>query len=111
MDRSSDGVTTQTGPVPRDEELLSLEEAAQLLGTSATTLYRLLKQGGLPALKVGRQWRFRRDDLLSHLVRSPGGPVSVPTEEVDAEIAFFGADPQQADQPGDGEDAETRMKR
>jgi excisionase family DNA binding protein len=27
------------------------------------TIYRLIKNGELPAIRIGRQWRFRRADL------------------------------------------------
>ena len=38
--------------------LLTLKEVAQFLSLSEKTVYRLVKAGTLPALKIGGQWRF-----------------------------------------------------
>ena len=41
-----------------DETYLTVEEIARRFGVNITTIYRLAKQGKLPAFKIGRQWRF-----------------------------------------------------
>lgn len=38
--------------------LLTAEQAAELLQTDAGTLRRLARERRVPAMKVGRQWRF-----------------------------------------------------
>jgi excisionase family DNA binding protein len=76
-------------PAAEGEELLSLDEAVQFLSTSRPTLYRLLGQGDLKGLKVGRQWRFRKPDLVAYLERRPAGMASAPTEALDVELGFF----------------------
>jgi excisionase family DNA binding protein len=43
------------------ENLMTLKEVAGLLRVSPQTLYKLLEQGAIPALKIGNQWRFDRD--------------------------------------------------
>ena len=50
-----------------DHELLTCEEAAAHLRVACQTVYRLLRGGGLPGVKVGRQWRVRRADLDAYL--------------------------------------------
>ena len=52
-------------------ELLTCEEAAAHLRLHVRTVGRLLTQGTLPGVKVGRQWRLRRADLEAYLA---GGP-------------------------------------
>jgi excisionase family DNA binding protein len=52
-------------------DYLNFEGAMKFLGTSKPTLYRLLSQGSVKGLKVGRQWRFRREDLIAHMERKP----------------------------------------
>ncbi len=42
--------------------LLRVGELAGLLHVSAGTVYRLVREGKLPAVRVGAQWRFRRED-------------------------------------------------
>ena len=50
-----------------DHELLTCEEAATHLRLHVRTVGRLLNQGKLPGVKVGRQWRLRRVDLDAYL--------------------------------------------
>jgi len=42
-------------------ELMTLQEVADYLRVTEKTIYRLLKQGRIPATKVGHLWRFRRN--------------------------------------------------
>jgi len=42
---------------------LTTEEVLTCLRVTPRTIYRLIKTGELPALRIGRQWRFRRADL------------------------------------------------
>jgi excisionase family DNA binding protein len=42
---------------------LTTEEVLGCLKVNPRTIYRLIKIGELPAVRVGRQWRFRRSDL------------------------------------------------
>ena len=44
-------------------DLLDAAEVQALLGISAPTFYRWLKSGKLRGSRVGRHWRFRRDDI------------------------------------------------
>jgi excisionase family DNA binding protein len=47
------------------------------LKVTPRTVYRLIRAGELPAVRVGRQWRFRRADLESWLTaREAGSPVT-----------------------------------
>ena len=45
------------------EKLLSQEEAAELLGIHPETLRRMAVRGYVPALKVGRFWKYRGSAL------------------------------------------------
>ncbi|MCG3147290.1 MAG: putative type II secretion system protein E [Verrucomicrobiae bacterium] len=44
-------------------ELLEMDQAIALLKTTRPTFYRWLRAGKLKGMKVGRQWRFHRDDI------------------------------------------------
>jgi excisionase family DNA binding protein len=46
----------------RDHALLRVGELAGLLHVSPGTVYRLVRRGELPGVRVGGQWRFRRED-------------------------------------------------
>lgn len=51
----------------REPEFLTVEEVAELLRVSSRTVQRLLKEGKLPGVRVGRQWRIPRAELLAYL--------------------------------------------
>ena len=44
-------------------ELMTVDEVAQYLRVTKKTIYRLLKQGKIPATKVSQQWRFKRASI------------------------------------------------
>jgi excisionase family DNA binding protein len=46
-----------------DESFLTTEEVLEYLQVNLRTIYRLIKAGRIPAVRVGRQWRFRRRDI------------------------------------------------
>lgn len=49
------------------DNLLTVKEVAALLRVSAQTLYKMLENGGIPAVKVGSQWRFEREKVRAWL--------------------------------------------
>jgi len=46
-----------------DDAFLTTEEVLEYLQVNLRTVYRLIKAGKIPAVRVGRQWRFRKRDL------------------------------------------------
>ena len=48
---------------------LTVIEAADLLGVSPMTVYRLANRAALPAQKVGRCWRFAEEHLKEWMKR------------------------------------------
>ena len=46
-----------------DESFLTTEEVLEYLQVNLRTVYRLIKAGKIPAIRVGRQWRFRKRDI------------------------------------------------
>lgn len=49
--------------VPGDDVFMTTEEIPAYLQVNLRTVYRLIKAGKIPAIRVGRQWRFRKRDL------------------------------------------------
>jgi excisionase family DNA binding protein len=45
------------------QAFLTTEEVIAFLRVNARTVYRLIRAGDLPAVRVGRQWRVRRSDF------------------------------------------------
>jgi excisionase family DNA binding protein len=46
-----------------DETFLTTEEVLEYLQVNLRTVYRLIKAGKIPAVRVGRRWRFRKRDI------------------------------------------------
>ncbi|OPZ87218.1 MAG: putative type II secretion system protein E [bacterium ADurb.Bin429] len=88
----------QTTEMNEGYELLSLEEAAEFLCVSKSTMYRLLDQRKLAGMKAGKQWRFRREDLLAYMRRGPAAQAlaNVPMAMLDVELDFLAAELQKA---------------
>lgn len=51
-------------------DIIDFAEASELLKISHPTLYRWVNEGKVRAFKVGRQWRFYRNDLLDVVNKS-----------------------------------------
>jgi len=47
--------------------LMDVQETASYVGLSTFTVRRLAKQGALPAAKIGRAYRFKREDIDAYL--------------------------------------------
>ena len=63
-----------------DETFLTTEEVLEYLQVNLRTVYRLIKAGKIPAVRVGRQWRFRKRDIDAWLdnQRTRGMPTQPP---------------------------------
>ena len=87
------------------ETLLSAKQVQEILNVDRTTIYRMLKDGRLTGVRVGKHWRFSSrevNDLLSGTARVSEAEVTVsgdllpincmqPVQDVFAEIGEAGA--------------------
>lgn len=48
-------------------DVLNLEETASYLRVSNQTVYNMIKDGRIKAYKVGREWRFLRQDIAAYM--------------------------------------------
>jgi excisionase family DNA binding protein len=69
----------------KNTDVLDAEEAANFLGAHRETIRRLARKGEIPAYKVGKDWRFRRDELLKwahehHLRSKPPSILAIDDE-------------------------------
>src|SRR5215207_9083273 len=66
-----------SGHLTHADIFLTTEEVLEYLQVNLRTVYRLIKAGKIPAVRVGRQWRFRKRDidawLDSQRTQSGGG--------------------------------------
>src|SRR5204863_3992943 len=60
-------------PIMNEDHFLTTEEVLDYLQVNLRTVYRLIKAGKIPAVRVGRQWRFRKRDIDAWLDSSRPG--------------------------------------
>lgn len=65
-----------------DETFLTTEEVLEYLQVNLRTVYRLIKAGKIPAVRVGRQWRFRKSDIDAWLDTQHSRPATRPAASV-----------------------------
>jgi excisionase family DNA binding protein len=63
---------------PFEPEVLTLEEAADLLQVDAAAVEQLVRGGELPGRRIAEQWRFARAAVLAWLAQ---GQAPVPAQE------------------------------
>lgn len=52
-----------------ERELLTVEQAGELLNVGRTTVFRLLNEGALPRLRIGNLVRIPTDEVRSYIAR------------------------------------------
>ena len=57
------GEAPRPSPAAKVRELIQMDEAIELLKTSRSTFYRWVRTGKIKGMKLGRQWRFYREDI------------------------------------------------
>jgi excisionase family DNA binding protein len=70
--RVTAGPTTQ----PQLEPLLSPAQVGEMLGLQSKTVQKLARYGELPAVRIGRYWRFRASDLNKWIDVQSSTPIS-----------------------------------
>jgi excisionase family DNA binding protein len=53
-------------------EVMTIDELADYLKVSKSTLYKLAQQGRVPGQKVGKHWRFNKQAIDDWISSSPG---------------------------------------
>lgn len=85
--------SSHRGPAARPvRELLTATQVESILHVDRSTVYRMAESGRLPALRVGKQWRFPADEILA-LVSEPTGPATTPETPTTPETSKPGALP------------------
>lgn len=47
----------------KDPEIMTITQVAEYFQISEMTTYKLVQQGKIPAFKIGRHWRVKKEDL------------------------------------------------
>ena len=57
-------------------EVMTIDELAEYLKVSKSSLYKLAQQGKVPGQKVGKHWRFSRQAIDKWIANKDGGQPS-----------------------------------
>lgn len=49
------------------ETLLTIQQVADMFGVPLSTMYKLVREKKVPALKIGKHWRFRPEHIDAYL--------------------------------------------
>jgi excisionase family DNA binding protein len=52
------------------DDILTLKELSDYLRISMSTIYKFVREGKIPAQKIGRQWRFNKPAIDRWLAQS-----------------------------------------
>lgn len=58
-------------------DILTVDEVSDLLKVTTQTIYNMIKDGRLSSYKVGREWRFKRHEVLQLLQRQQPPQISL----------------------------------
>ena len=72
--------------VAMESELLTTKQVSELLHVSDATVDNLRKAGKLLAIQIGRQWRFKREDIDHHIKGESTVPLVQKIEAPDIEL-------------------------
>jgi diguanylate cyclase (GGDEF)-like protein/excisionase family DNA binding protein len=93
-DAPGDPVSSMRGSEPADEGIpdawIGIDEAARYLSLPIRTLYLLAQRGQVPAVKVGRAWRFKRSVLDAGLNGDDGVQTVTALAELSVELGALG---------------------
>ena len=56
--------------VVKDSAIMTVKDVAEYLRMSEAKVYKLVKEGVLPVVRIGKTWRFRKDLLDAWLEQS-----------------------------------------
>jgi excisionase family DNA binding protein len=60
-----------------DIGIMTVHDVARYLRLSEAKVYKLARQGCLPALRLGKSWRFRKDLIDEWMCRETAGGLQV----------------------------------
>jgi len=60
-----------------DGEVMTIKDVAQYLRISEAKVYELARSGAIPALRIGKSWRFQKDLLKQWVRKSAEANVSL----------------------------------
>jgi len=87
-------MTSQVDGDVWQNELWTVKEVATYLRIGRVTVWRWCQQGIIPAVRMGRSWRIRRDDVIAFVGKSNWAPsdpsLATPAiHETDEQVSYL----------------------
>jgi excisionase family DNA binding protein len=54
-------------PMKSNHEVLTVKEVGELLKIHESTVYKMIREGRIPAFSIGSDWRFVKDQIVHWL--------------------------------------------
>lgn len=82
-------LTSERGNQKSNTKFIGLAEACEILGKAKSTVYRLVKEGLVPAYKVPgeKEWRFIESELVEHVKENKRQSSVLSFAEMESEIS------------------------
>lgn len=82
-------LTSERGKPKSNTKFIGLAEACEILGKAKSTVYRLAKEGLVPAYKVPgeKEWRFIESELVEHVTGNKRQSSVLSFAEMESEIS------------------------
>lgn len=82
-------LTSERGNQKSNTKFIGLAEACEILGKAKSTVYRLVKEGLVPAYKVPgeKEWRFIERELVEHVKENKRQSSVLSFAEMESEIS------------------------
>ncbi len=82
-------LTSERGNQKSNTKFIGLAEACEILGKAKSTVYRLVKEGLVPAYKVlgEKEWRFIESELVEHVKENKRQSSVLSFAEMESEIS------------------------
>lgn len=71
-----------------EESLMDIRQVAAYLQINEATAYSWAQKGKLPGIKIGRIWRFRREDIEAWLDTNMRGQKPLPQPNVGGDLGI-----------------------
>jgi len=62
--------------VAKRDEIMTMNELAEYLKISKSTLYKLTVENKIPGTKIGKRWRFHKEAIDDWVKHGPGTPTA-----------------------------------
>jgi excisionase family DNA binding protein len=56
-----------------EHEIMTIAQVAEYFQISEMTTYKLVQEGRIPAFKIGRHWRVKKEDLSIYIEKLKNG--------------------------------------